>query len=96
MQKIIKNHQFAPIALIILLLATMFLGGGCSSSSATAADSSSTDFQPYTITDMGGREVTIEAPIEKAYASNLIGILYIETMDITKLGGWTNELSASE
>ena len=96
MQKIINNHQFAPIALIILLLATMFLGGGCSSSSATAADSSSTDFQPYTITDMGGREVTIEAPIEKAYASNLIGILYIETMDITKLGGWTNELSASE
>ncbi|WKY43236.1 ABC transporter substrate-binding protein [Eubacteriaceae bacterium ES2] len=96
MQKIIKKQRFAPIALIILLLVTMFLSGGCSSSSATAADSASTDFEPYTITDMGGREVTIEAPIEKAYASNLIGILYIETMDISKLGGWTNELSDSE
>lgn len=66
------------------------------SASASAASASSAAFTPYTITDMGGREVTIEKPIEKAYATNLIGVLYIETMDIDKLGGFTNKLSDDE
>lgn len=50
----------------------------------------------FTVTDMGGREVTFDKPVEKAYASNLIGILFIETLDISKLGGYTNELSDDE
>ncbi|MEN6462830.1 MAG: ABC transporter substrate-binding protein [Syntrophomonas sp.] len=68
---------------------------GCNKTSNTASKTEQT-LKPFTVTDMGGRTVTIEKPINKAYASNLIGILYIRTMDITKLGGYTNQLSEDE
>jgi iron complex transport system substrate-binding protein len=45
---------------------------------------------------MGGRTVTIEKPVKKAYAINLIGIIYIRCIDISLVGGWTNPLSAAE
>lgn len=60
------------------------------------AGSDNKEFTPFAVTDMGGREVSFDAPVEKAYASNLIGILFIRTLNIDKLGGWTNTLSDSE
>ena len=53
-------------------------------------------WKPFTVTDMGGRSVTFEKPVKKAFASNLIGILFIRSIDIAKLGGWTNPLSEDE
>lgn len=55
-----------------------------------------TEFAPFTVTDMGGREITIEAPIKKAYASNLIGILFLKTLAPEVIAGYTNPVSESE
>ncbi len=54
------------------------------------------DDEPFTITDMGGREVTFEHAIHKAYAANPMGIVLIETMDFDKLGGYAGNLSEQQ
>ena len=79
----------------------------CASSTKTASNPQATtlpdsqtktdaQWKPFTVTDMGGRSVTFEKPVKKAFASNLIGILFIRSIDIAKLGGWTNPLSEDE
>lgn len=54
------------------------------------------DDEPFTITDMGGREVSFDHAIIKAYAANPMGIVLIETMDFSKLGGYTGALSEQQ
>ena len=51
------------------------------------------DDESFTITDMGGREVTFDHAISKAYAANPMGIVLIETMDWDLLGGYSSALS---
>lgn len=82
------------LLVLTLLLVTVFSITGCSNSNNE--ESKVEDFTPFTVTDMAGREVTFDEPVEKAYASNLIGILFIRTIDIDKLGGYTNKLSDAE
>jgi len=98
-----KNRLGMLLAVIVMLFSLT----GCGSNTTPAANtqsSSLTDSQtkadaqavPFTVTDMGGRSVTFEKPVKKAYAANLIGILSIRSLDITLLGGWTNALSEDE
>ena len=42
---------------------------------------------------MGGREVSFDHAITRAYAANPMGIVLIETMDFDKLGGYSGKLS---
>ena len=49
--------------------------------------------EPFTITDMGGREVSFDHAITKAYAANPMGIVLIETMNFDLLGGYSGKLS---
>ena len=51
------------------------------------------DDEPFTITDMGGREVSFDHAITKAYAANPMGIVLIETMNFDLLGGYSGKLS---
>ena len=52
--------------------------------------------EPFTITDMGGRTVSFDHAITKAYAANPMGIVLIETMDFDKLGGYAGNLSEQQ
>ena len=49
--------------------------------------------EPITITEMGGREVSFDHAITKAYAANPMGIVLIETMNFDLLGGYSGKLS---
>lgn len=95
------------LGMLLAAIVMLFSLTGCGSNSTPAVNTQSptsaysqtkTGAQavPFTVTDMGGRSVTFEKPVKKAYASNLIGILSIRSLDITLLGGWTNALSEDE
>ena len=62
-------------------------------SGKAAASAKRADTESFTITDMGGRKITFDHAIKKAYAANPMGIVLIETMDFDKLGGYSNALS---
>ena len=51
---------------------------------------------PFTVVDMGGREVSFDGAIKKAFAANPMGIILIETMDFDKLGGYSSKLSEAQ
>lgn len=98
----IKNRMGMFFTVVVLLVSLTACGNSKTASttqSPPAKDSQtkvSAQWAPITVADMGGRNVTFEKPVKKAYASNLIGILFIRSIDITKLGGWTNALSEDE
>lgn len=90
------------LALSVLTACGSSQPAGTTAEQTTAAPETTTEAQmfavrgddePFTITDMGGREVSFEHGIKKAYAANPMGIVLIETMDFDKLGGYAGKLS---
>lgn len=85
------------LSIVLLICIVMVSMIACKSTSGTkTSETQQNDWKPFSVTDMGGRKVSFDKQVKKAYASNLIGIIYIRTIDITKLGGWTNALSEDE
>jgi iron complex transport system substrate-binding protein len=89
-----QKKRILAIAAALLLAPAVFARGR--KDAAPYVQPAATAWTPFTVTDMGGRNVFIEKPVKKAYAINLIGIIYIRCIDISLIGGWTNPLSEDE